>query len=228
MAYLSEPKQYVCEKCNGIFTRRKIRPNIRFCSRLCANRGIGKKKPRHQPVEDRFWSKVQKTENCWLWMARLDKDGYGTFKVDGKMYRAHRFSYQLAYGVSLGTQVARHICDNPQCIRPDHILPGSPKDNYEDARQRGRNTTKATRMKKAQSMMLTPPADEPDPGPGGPGVPGDERPRGNRHPSSWERFVNEPERQIQKSNMKAEMEAIRARPKLSYEDAVAKMNELYG
>lgn len=77
----------------------------------------------------------------------------------------------------------------------------------------------------------------PDPGPGGPGVPGDERPRtvdaarvvqilkSRRPPTAWER---EDARQIAKGNIKAEMEQVRARPKLGYAEALAKVNELYG
>lgn len=64
----------------------------------------------------------------------------------------------------------------------------------------------------------------PDPGPGGPGVPGDERPR---QPSNWQRFVGEDTRQIQKSNMRAEILEIKARPKLGYEQALAAISELF-
>ena len=48
-------------------------------------------------VEERFWAKVDKTDTCWFWLACLDKDGYGTFRVE-KMERSHRVSYEMAYG----------------------------------------------------------------------------------------------------------------------------------
>ncbi len=30
-------------------------------------------------VEDRFWDKVDKTKDCWEWIANLSWNGYGIF-----------------------------------------------------------------------------------------------------------------------------------------------------
>jgi hypothetical protein len=32
-----------------------------------------------QEIQDRFWSKVNKTDNCWEWTACLNSCGYGQF-----------------------------------------------------------------------------------------------------------------------------------------------------
>lgn len=50
--------------------------------------------PKHITPEMRFWSKVQKANGCWSWLANTDDDGYGKFKANGKDGLAHRFSWQ--------------------------------------------------------------------------------------------------------------------------------------
>lgn len=90
-----------------------------------------------------FWSKVDKTGECWLWLGKLDKDGYGQFAVTvagtntQRHVRAHRFAYESAFG-SCGAPVLRHACDNPRCVRPDHLVPGTQRENRADAVARGR------------------------------------------------------------------------------------------
>ena len=139
---------YTCEWCGKSFWSklRGNRPAPRFCGHTCANQVVTKTRKRPIAAEV-FWSRVQKTDGCWWWKGRCDKDGYGKFNTDGRTLRAHRFAYELTYNVSLGEMLGRHTCDNPSCVRPDHIVPGTAKDNYEDARQRGRNTTKTNRKK---------------------------------------------------------------------------------
>jgi len=89
------------------------------------------------PSEKRFWSKVDKTDNCWNWTAAKIK-GYGTFGIDGKNYRAHRYSYELANGpIPTGMHVLHH-CDNPRCVRGSHLFLGTDKDNMADASNKGR------------------------------------------------------------------------------------------
>lgn len=92
---------------------------------------------------DRFWSKVQKTDGCWLWLAGPAGDGYGTFKLNGATLLAHRVSYLLTHGELPdgpgyhGVEI-RHTCDVRRCVRPDHLVPGSHWENMQDAAQRKR------------------------------------------------------------------------------------------
>jgi hypothetical protein len=75
--------------------------------------------------EQRFWSKVQKTEGCWLWKARLRPDGYGEFSAGGRLVRAHRFAYELAIGPIPEGMEIDHVkargCTSRACVNPAHL-----------------------------------------------------------------------------------------------------------
>ena len=67
---------------------------------------------------------------CWVWIGGKDKDGYGRFSVKSKEVSSHRFSFMLATGL-LPDQVL-HKCDNPSCVRPNHLAAGDCRDNLID------------------------------------------------------------------------------------------------
>lgn len=96
------------------------------------------------PFADRFWSKVDRRGECWLWLAAVDKDGYGKFQINHRSQRkqthvrAHRVAFFLAHGHWPLSQ-ALHSCDNPRCCRPDHIRDGSQSENLIDRAVRGRH-----------------------------------------------------------------------------------------
>lgn len=68
-----------------------------------------------------FWSKVEKTETCWNWLAGKDKDGYGQFCFNHKGVRAHRFAYQITKGDIPKGLTIDHLCRNTSCVNPDHL-----------------------------------------------------------------------------------------------------------
>ena len=91
---------------------------------------------------DRFWSKADKSGDCWLWAASKTESGYGKFgwRVDGRhtMARAHRVAWELTNGpVPTNTNVL-HRCDNPSCVNPAHLFLGSQTDNMRDMIHKGR------------------------------------------------------------------------------------------
>lgn len=83
-------------------------------------------------VEDRFWAKVEKTDDCWLWTACADVDGYGQMRIGGKGKKAHRISYEIAYGPIPDGMFVDHICHVPACVRPEHLRLATPKQNLEN------------------------------------------------------------------------------------------------
>jgi hypothetical protein len=73
------------------------------------------------PVRDRFWAKVDRSDECWVWTAARDPKGYGRFRFDGENRKAHRVAYQLTIGeIPEGLQID-HLCRNRACVRPSHL-----------------------------------------------------------------------------------------------------------
>ncbi len=85
-----------------------------------------------------FWSRVQKSDGCWLWLGTLVK-GYGQTSMHGKVVKAHRASYVLAFGEIPGGLCVCHTCDVPACVRPDHLFLGTQGDNAKDKVLKGRS-----------------------------------------------------------------------------------------
>lgn len=86
---------------------------------------------------DRFWSKVTKSDGCWLWAGTTD-GRYGLVSVDGRMLKAHRVSWELHNGPIPAGMVVCHTCDTPRCVRPDHLFLGTMADNSHDRDRKGR------------------------------------------------------------------------------------------
>jgi hypothetical protein len=72
--------------------------------------------------EERFWAKVDKTHDCWIWTAaRNNTGGYGIFRIDSRNAVAHRVAYTWANGpVAPGYEVD-HTCFNRSCVNPSHL-----------------------------------------------------------------------------------------------------------
>jgi HNH endonuclease len=91
--------------------------------------------------EFRFWFRVDKTGDCWTWTGGKSRNGYGAFWTKEKrLVRASRFSYEQHYGPIPNGMVVCHRCDNPPCVRPDHLFLGTQSDNMRDMWQKGRRS----------------------------------------------------------------------------------------
>jgi hypothetical protein len=98
---------------------------------------------RMRPVLDRFWEKVTKTGNCWVWTAYRNPAGYGNFNcaqgLPSKIVLAHRFAWAVHFGAIPEDLKVLHRCDNPACVRPDHLFVGTQQDNVADCVQKQRH-----------------------------------------------------------------------------------------
>lgn len=93
------------------------------------------------PLEKRFWSKVKKGAGCWEWTGSVNGGGYGLIFVRASE-NARRVAHGLAWEITNGPvpegMFVLHKCDNPPCVRPDHLFLGTHQDNMNDAASKGR------------------------------------------------------------------------------------------
>lgn len=91
--------------------------------------------------EERFWRYVRKTKGCWLWTGTTNHWGYGMINLGGKhgrAERAHRLSWQIHCGPIPPGLFVCHSCDNPACVRSEHLFLGTHIDNMNDCRSKAR------------------------------------------------------------------------------------------
>lgn len=92
-------------------------------------------------LEERFWSKVDKSGDCWIWTGACDSKGYGHLSAGGaggKTIKAARLAYELTYGPVPEGMSVLHRCDNPVCVNPAHLFTGTQADNLQDMTLKGR------------------------------------------------------------------------------------------
>jgi hypothetical protein len=87
----------------------------------------------------RFWSKVQKADGCWIWTARRNAHGYGVVRYKGASCLAHRAIWEHTHGPIPHDRCVLHRCDNPACVRLDHLWLGTQIENIEDRVQKKRS-----------------------------------------------------------------------------------------
>jgi len=89
--------------------------------------------------ELRFWVSVKSSKDgCWEWQSYRDKNGYGSTSVKGVNWFAHRLSWLFHFGPIPDGMGVLHKCDNPPCVRPDHLFLGTQTINMLDMLTKGR------------------------------------------------------------------------------------------
>lgn len=89
---------------------------------------------------ERFWRKVKiaGADECWEWTAYRNRDGYGQFRLNGRMEYAHRVAWMLAYGPIQDGMCVLHKCDNRLCVNHAHLWEDTQAENVRDMMRKGR------------------------------------------------------------------------------------------
>jgi hypothetical protein len=114
-------------------------------------------------VAERLAAYTKHASGCWEWTGARNPQGYGVLRVGESARLAHRIAWELERGpIPLGLH-ACHRCDNPGCVRSDHIFLGTIADNNADMRAKGRNSGKPSKLtKRAIRLIEASPAKNPD------------------------------------------------------------------
>jgi hypothetical protein len=103
-------------------------------------------------LEQRLWRRLtsKPAEGCWSAKGGKQRDNYVMIWSDdhAHLLYAHRVAYELTYGPIPEGKIVCHSCDNPPCIRPDHLFLGEDIDNMRDKVHKGRHhNSKKTQCK---------------------------------------------------------------------------------
>lgn len=80
---------------------------------------------------DRFWAKVDKSGDCWVWTASKGRGGYGHFAINGVPRQAHRVAWEMLNGPIPPGMHVHHKCFTPACVRIDHLEILTPRANQQ-------------------------------------------------------------------------------------------------
>jgi HNH endonuclease len=103
-------------------------------------------------LSERFWSKVDKSGDCWVWTGSRDLKGYGKINIGCTPTLAHRVSWQIKSGDIPEGLFVLHRCDNPPCVNPAHLFIGTAGDNVQDMMSKGRQRKGWIRCGKGHPM----------------------------------------------------------------------------
>lgn len=133
--YLCKKGKYrvsACKECTRQTNTARIERNRVPTGRPVRRRGLS-----HAQLIEKYTIPVP-WSGCLIWEASANPNGYGSYRKDGKLLLAHRVSYELTNGPIPEGICILHKCDIPSCVNPDHLFPGTKKDNTHDMINKGR------------------------------------------------------------------------------------------
>lgn len=110
---------------------------------------------RSQAFAEQFWTRVEKTEGCWVWKASTGSSGYGQFTLNGRRVNAHRVAWILANGPIPNGDFVCHHCDNRRCVNPKHLFLGDARANIRDMWSKGRGRRAVTHCRRGHPLSGT-------------------------------------------------------------------------
>ena len=95
--------------------------------------------PKRYTVEmsvTKFWERVDKSGDCWIWTGTKCSAGYGSMRFKDRVHGAHRLSWLFTFGV--WPTYLMHSCDVRNCVNPAHLSEGDHAKNMADRNAKGR------------------------------------------------------------------------------------------
>ena len=94
--------------------------------------------------ERAFWSKVDICDKnkCWDWLGVMNPKGYGNVRINKRYLKSHRVSWEISNFEIPAGYIVMHVCDNPSCCNPAHLMLGTNQSNFCDMIFKGREQFK--------------------------------------------------------------------------------------
>lgn len=136
----------------------------KFCSNQCYHEWRNSE----EGMLERFWANVVKSDGCWEYQT-LNAEGYGIisqgYGESRTQYLAHRYAWKVYYGeLPPADKAICHRCDNPPCVRREHLFVGTWAENKADSVAKGRQPrgerikrNKITEVQARNILALKPP-----------------------------------------------------------------------
>jgi len=93
--------------------------------------------------KNRFFTKIIiMPSGCHNWTGAKKPTGYGNIRINSKYKLSHRVAWEIENGEIPQGLIVMHICDNPCCCNPMHLVLGTSKQNTADMIKKGRSGMK--------------------------------------------------------------------------------------
>lgn len=132
-----------CAKCGRQYSAHAWRQkpeNEKYRSKYCSS-DCSRSHCTTVPLEKRFWEKVRKTEGCWYWTGAVNSWGYACIWIDRRSHLCSRYVWERDNGPVPEGKWVLHKCDNPACVRPDHLFLDTLSANSRDCLNKKRRPT---------------------------------------------------------------------------------------